>query len=57
MKVHASGLLLLSHVKDYLENGEERLTEAKSKAGRVLGKMVTKSSQRVAGMLVSSGNC
>ncbi|EOH3002947.1 hypothetical protein ACL0YQ_004578 [Citrobacter freundii] len=40
MKVHASEIAAVIACKDYLENGEERLTEAKSKAGRVLGKMV-----------------
>ncbi|HGO5396900.1 TPA: hypothetical protein ACK2W2_005670 [Klebsiella michiganensis] len=40
MKVHASEVAAVIACKDYLENGEERLAEAKSKAGRVLGKMV-----------------
>ncbi|MFM4047797.1 hypothetical protein [Klebsiella variicola] len=33
MKVHASEIAAVIACKDYLENGEERLTEAKSKAG------------------------
>ncbi|EPO2769546.1 hypothetical protein ACT7V1_001167 [Salmonella enterica subsp. enterica] len=40
MKVHASEVAAVIACKDYLENGEERLAEAKSKAGRVLGKIV-----------------
>ena len=51
MKVHASEIAAVIACKDYLENGEERLTEAKSKAGRVLGKMVA-IKPRVASMLV-----